>query len=74
MKFNIILTMGGGGNFTYLCKDFTMGVGGIMNYELGISCRLAPAESSPPFPLSKREGDSAQYCCVGDIKRILNWA
>jgi len=25
----------GGGNFTYLCKDFTMGVGGIMvNFEL----------------------------------------
>ena len=55
MKFNIILTMGGG-NFTYLCKDFTMGVGGILNYELGTSWRLAPAESSPPFPLSKREG------------------
>ncbi|EKY11881.1 hypothetical protein HMPREF9075_00503 [Capnocytophaga sp. oral taxon 332 str. F0381] len=34
VKFNTILTMGGG-NFTYLCKDFTMGVGRIMmNFEL----------------------------------------
>ena len=35
MKFNIILTMGGG-NFTYLCKDFTMEVGGVVNFELWI--------------------------------------
>ena len=35
MKFNIILTMGGG-NFTYLYKDFTMGVGGVVNFELWI--------------------------------------
>ena len=46
-----------------------------MNFELGISCRLAPAESSPPFPLSKREGavrSSAVWECKENFELGAN--